>query len=63
MQVIHKDLPYLGEEDVKNYISVLYDVCELWEKHPDILEFEVFFPQRYKENIQEILKTINSRYQ
>lgn len=60
--IIHKNLPQLGEKDFKIYISVLYDVCELWEKYPDILEFKVFFPVESKSIIQKILKNINSRF-
>lgn len=59
--IIHKELPHLEERDLRIYISVLYDVCELWGKYPDVLEFKVFFPQHYKEKIREILRTINSR--
>lgn len=61
--IIHKDLPHLREKEFSIYISVLYDVCELWGKYPDVLEIKVFFPQRHKQKIQEILKTINSRFQ
>ena len=60
--VIHKKLPQLGEKDFKIYISVLYDVCEFWAKHPDVLEFKVYFPIEYKSIIQGILRNINSRF-
>jgi hypothetical protein len=58
--IIHKNLPQLGEKDFRIYISVLYDVCELWEKYPDVLEIKVYFPLEYKSIIQEILRNINS---
>ena len=60
--VIHKKLPQLGEKDFKIYISVLYDVCEFLAKHPDVLEFKVYFPIEYKSIIQETLRNINSRF-
>ena len=60
--IIHKKIPLLGEKEFKIYISVLYDVCELWAKYPDILEFKVFFPIVSKSAIEEILRNINSRF-
>lgn len=61
--IINCDNIFLAEKEFSIYISVLYDVCELWEKYPDVLEIKVFFPQRHKQKIQEILTTINSRFQ
>ena len=60
--IIHKKLPLLGKKEFKIYISVLYDVCEIWAKYPDVLEFQVFFPFESKSIIQEILRNINSRF-
>ncbi len=60
--IIHKELPLLGEKELKIYVWVLYDVCEFWAKYPDVLEFKVYFPIEYKSAIQGILRNINSSF-
>ena len=60
--IIHKELPHIEEIELFIYIRVLYDVCELWAKYPDVLEFKVFFPIESKSIVQEILKDVNSRF-
>ena len=60
--VIHRELPHLPDKELRIYITVLYDVCELWEKYPDVLSFQVFFAEKDKTTISEILKSINSRF-
>jgi Barstar (barnase inhibitor). len=61
--IIHKDLPHLGERDLMIYITVLYDVCELWEKYPDVLSFQVFFSKKDKGIIGKFLENIHSRFE
>lgn len=60
--VIHRELPHLPDKELRIYITVLYDVCELWEKYPDVLSFQVFFAEKDKTTISKILKNINSRF-
>lgn len=59
--IINKETLSLKEEDFKIYIKVLYDVCELWELYPDVLQMKVYFPECYKNKIRKILENINSR--
>ena len=59
--IIHKDLPHLEQRDLKTYISVLYDTCDFWEKHPDDKRFQVFFSKKDQTVIQSFLENINSR--
>jgi len=61
--VIHRELPHFPEKDLGIYVTVLYDVCELWEKYPDALNFQVFFPEKNKTTISKILENINSRFE
>lgn len=60
--IINRDNIFLTEKDFSIYITVLYDMCELWEKYPDVLEIKVYFPLQFKQAIQGILKTINCRF-
>lgn len=56
--IIHNDLPHLGKSDLENYIAILYYTCELWEKYPDVLSFQVFFPEKDKSIIRKHLEKI-----
>lgn len=60
--IVHKDIPHLEKKELLTYVTVLYDVCELWEKYPDILSFQVFFVEKDKATIRKILENINSRF-
>lgn len=60
--IIHKDLPHINDNDIKNYLFVLNDVCEMWEQHSDILDFQVYFPESCKNMIQEIFTNSNQTY-
>jgi RNAse (barnase) inhibitor barstar len=62
IMIIHDELPHLEEKELLIYITMLYDVCELWEKYPDVLNFQVFFPEKDKTTISKILENINSRF-
>lgn len=60
--VIHRELPHLPEKELRIYITALYDVCELWEKYPDVLNFQVFFSEKDKTTISKVLQNTNSRF-
>lgn len=60
--IFHKNLPQLEERLLKIYISVLFDACDFWEKYPDILSFQVYFPTKDQEIIQSFLKTYNPSF-
>ena len=60
--IIHKELPLLEKKEISIYIRVLYDVCEIWARDPDVLEFRVFFPSESKSIVQEILKDVDPHF-
>lgn len=61
--IIHKELPPLEEKDLIIYITLLYDVCEFWEKYPDVLRFKVLFPKKDKNIVQKFLGNIHSCFE
>lgn len=54
--IIHKNMPSMKEEDTKNYLYVLNNICETWEKYSDILQFSVYFPEINQDKIRKFFE-------
>ena len=62
--LIHKELPCLSDNEINNYLEVLNDSIESWEKHnpfekgrsdpPLVHHLRVIFPLAEKERIEHI---------
>lgn len=54
--IIHKNMPYIEEEGIRNYLHVLNKICDVWGNNSDKLLFRVYFPEVYHDMIQEFFE-------